>query len=429
VKISQKNKNSFIPKLRFHKASGRAYVVLNGTSFFVGANGSPEAEQNYNRVIAEWLSNGRQSSAANQITIDQVIARFWVYAEGYYRSPDGQPTSELDSLRYALRPLMQLYGNTPACDFGPRCLRAVQQNMVKIGWCRNNVNRSLSRVKMVFKWAVSQELVPSSVYHALITVAGLRKGRSEAHETDPTKPVPQEHIDATKPHVSRHIWAIIQLQLLTASRPTEILTLRPCDIERSGRIWVYSPADHKTAHHGHNRKIYFGPKAQEILVPFLFRDPQAYCFAPTDAHAERLTKLHQNRKTPLSCGNVPGARRKDEPKWKTGDCYNVAAYRKAVTRAIELAFPAPDHLRQRDDETKKQWRKRLTKKEKAELKAWHKQFHWHPHQLRHNAATFLRKEFGIDTARIILGHRSAVITEVYAEMDQQKAMEAVVRVG
>ena len=27
------------------------------------------------------------------------------------------------------------------------------------------------------------------------------------------------------------------------------------------------------------------------------------------------------------------------------------------------------------------------------------------------------------------GHRSAVITEVYAELDQQKAMEAIVRVG
>ncbi|HBG27611.1 MAG: hypothetical protein A2Y10_15765 [Planctomycetes bacterium GWF2_41_51] len=44
----------------------------------------------------------------------------------------------------------------------------------------------------------------------------------------------------------------------------------------------------------------------------------------------------------------------------------------------------------------------------------------HPHQLRHNAATFLRKEFGLETARIILGHKLALITEVYAEMDQQR---------
>ncbi len=426
--VAEKSKNS-IPKLRLHKASGRAYVVLNGRSFFVGAYGSKEAEQNYNRVIAEWLSNGKQSSTANQITINEIIARFWVYAQGYYRNPDGSPTSEIESLRYAMRPLADLYGNAEASEFGPRCLRTVQRKMVDLGWCRNNVNRSLSRVKMLFKWAVSQELLPGSVYQALITVPGLRKGRSDARETEPKKPVPQEHIDAIRPYVNRQVWSIIQLQLLTGARPSEILKLRPCDIGTSEKIWMYALDEHKTAHHGHERKIYFGPKAQEVLKPFLLRKTKAYCFSPREAYAERLIRIHQNRKTPLSCGNVPGSNQKDEPKWEPGDCYDVAAYRLAITRAIERAFPAPEHLRQGDDETKKEWRKRLTKKEKAELKAWYKPYHWHPHQLRHNAATFLRKEFGIDTARIILGHRSAVITEVYAEMDQQKAMEAVVRVG
>jgi integrase len=32
--------------------------------------------------------------------------------------------------------------------------------------------------------------------------------------------------------------------------------------------------------------------------------------------------------------------------------------------------------------------------------------------IRHNAATHLRKEFGIEVARIILGHRSASVTEI-----------------
>jgi hypothetical protein len=161
-------------------------------------------------------------------------------------------------------------------------------------------------------------------------------------------------------------------------------------------------------------------------MPFLFRDPEAYCFSPIEANAERMAKLHAERVTPL---NKTGRFKKDNPKWKLGVCYDVAAYRLAITRAIERAFPAPEHLRQGSDETKIEWRKRLSKKEKAELKAWYKQYHWHPHQLRHNAATFLRKEFGLETARIILGHRSAAITEVYAELDQQKAMDAVVKVG
>jgi hypothetical protein len=38
-------------------------------------------------------------------------------------------------------------------------------------------------------------------------------------------------------------------------------------------------------------------------------------------------------------------------------------------------------------------------------------------------------EFQSKTTPIILGHRSAAITEAYAELDQQKAMEAIVRVG
>jgi hypothetical protein len=52
----------------------------------------------------------------------------------------------------------------------------------------------------------------------------------------------------------------------------------------------------------------------------------------------------------------------------------------------------------------------------------------HP-QLRYNAATELRKEFSIETARIILGHHSAAITEVYDERDEREAIKAIMKVG
>ena len=129
------------------------------------------------------------------ILINELLARFWIYAEQYYRDASGNQTSELGCIRISLRPFCALYGHIKAVEFGPRCLRAVQQKMVQIGWCRNNINRSLSRVKMLFKWGVSQELVPSSVYHAISTVPGLRKGRSDAREYVPVKPVPQEYIN------------------------------------------------------------------------------------------------------------------------------------------------------------------------------------------------------------------------------------------
>jgi integrase len=384
----------------------------------------------YHKTIAEWLANGKQpDTPPSGVTINEMFVRFWVHAEGYYRDANGEQTTEIGTLRVSLRPVCRLYGHTKAVEFGPRCLKTVRQEMVAMGWCRNNVNRSISRLKSVFKWAVAEEIIPGSVYQALMAVAGLKRGRGDARESDPVKPAPQEYVDAVEPYVSRQIWAVIQLQLLTAARPSEILTMRPCEIDRTAPIWVYSPAEHKTAHHGHQRKIYIGPRGQEILRPFLFRSENSYCFSPAEAEAQRLTIRHQKRTINPAWGNVPGSNRKENPIRVNGDVYPAATYRHAITRAIERAFPAPEHLCQRDGETKQQWRNRLSAKEKAELKAWHKQYHWHPHQLRHNAATFLRKEFGLETARIILGHRSAAITEVYAETDQQKAIEAVVRVG
>lgn len=38
-----------------------------------------------------------------------------------------------------------------------------------------------------------------------------------------------------------------------------------------------------------------------------------------------------------------------------------------------------------------------------EYATWKPEQHWYRHQLRHNAATFLRKEFGLETARVTLG--------------------------
>jgi site-specific recombinase XerD len=49
--------------------------------------------------------------------------------------------------------------------------------------------------------------------------------------------------------------------------------------------------------------------------------------------------------------------------------------------------------------------------------------------LRHNAATNLRKEFGVELARIILGHATAFTTEIYAEADRMQAMEVIGKVG
>lgn len=423
-------KKSRVHSLRLHKASGRAYVVLSGKAVYCGRYGDPEAQAQYHQVIAEWLAAGQQLPAdPATITVKELLARFWTYAEQYYRTVTDGRVKELEQFRLALRPLKGLYANTPATDFGPRALKTVQQRMIEIGWCRPYVNKQVNRIRHIFRWAVSDEMIPGSVLHALQAVSGLQRGRSDAPEPAAVKPVAIENVNAIQPFTSRQVWAMVQLQLYTAARAGEIVQMRPCDIDRSKSIWVYKPEHHKTAHHGFEKKIWIGPRGQQVLSPFLLPDGQAYCFSPAEAEVERRRRLSEERTTPISCGNVPGSNRKDDPQWSAGDRYTTCAYRRAIARACDQAFPPPEPLAKLEDETDAQWHKRLTKEQKAELAAWRATRRWHPHQLRHNAATELRKEFGIEAARIILGHHSAAVTEIYAEKDEQEAIQAMMKVG
>ena len=119
----------------------------------------------------------------------------------------------------------------------------------------------------MFKWAVAEEKVAPEVHLALKAVEGVRRG--QARETEPVKPVADALVDAIKPHVSRQIWAMIELQRLTGARPGEICMMRTCDLVTAGKVWEYRPASHKTAHYGKGRVIFIGPQAQEVLRPWL----------------------------------------------------------------------------------------------------------------------------------------------------------------
>ena len=406
------------------------FVVLSGRAIYCGRPDDPDTQQRYHQAIAEWMAAGKLPAPdPASITIKELIARFWHYAEGYYRTLTDGRNKELEQFRLALRPLKELYASTPAVEFGPRSLKALQQEMVKMGWCRPYINKQVNRIRHAFRWAVSDELIPSGVLHSLQSVPGLKRGRSEAYEPEKVTPVPMELVDAIKPFVSRQVWAMIQLQLFTAARACEVIQMRPCDIDRTKKIWVYKPEHHKTEHHGFEKKIWIGPRGQQELTPFLLRNPETYCFPPAEAERERRQRLSEQRTTPPAYGNAPGTNRKDEPERIAGERYTTDTYRRAIARACDQAFAPPEPLARQTDETMADWKKRLTPEQKAELKAWQKAHRWHPHQLRHNAATYLRREFGLEAARIILGHQSAAITEIYAEKDEKEAIEAIMKVG
>ncbi len=258
---------------------------------------------------------------------------------------------------------------------------------------RKYINRQVVRLRSIFAWGVDQGMVPAETLVPLGAVAGLRYG--DVRETEPVRPVPAAYIRAVRPHVSGQVWAMIDLQRLTGMRPGEVVAMRGSDLDINNKVWAYTPAHHKTAHHGHDRIVYLGPRAQMIVKPFLRRELTTHLFSPADAEADRREELHRRRRTPLSCGNRPGSNRKDSPGWP-GDHYTVNTYRQAIARACEAA--GVDR--------------------------------WSPGQLRHNAGTRLRREYGLELAQTILGHRiGSAITELYAEVSVKRAIDVVRRIG
>ena len=111
--------------------------------------------------------------------------------------------------------------------------------------------------------------------------------------------------------------------------------MRPCDVDRSGDVWVYRPQSHKTAHHGHSRAVMIGPKAQAVLLRYLARDAEANCFRPCDSEAKRRAAAHAARKTPTSCGNIPGSNRKRKPCKGPGES-DVTANNSGISPTLRL---------------------------------------------------------------------------------------------
>src|SRR5687768_993951 len=214
-----------IPKYRHNRTTDRAVVTLNGVDHWLGKYDSQESREKYDRLIHEWLGNGRavpRQSAVPDVLIVELIARFWEHAQAFYRNPDGSPAGEADNYRQALRPLKALYSMTKAREFGPRCLRAVQQKMIEMGWCRTFINRQCGRLKHVFQWAASQEIIPAAVHQSLLTVKGLRKGKSEAEESEKVRPVDEAHVETAKQFLPPTVKAMVDLQLITGMRSTEV---------------------------------------------------------------------------------------------------------------------------------------------------------------------------------------------------------------
>jgi integrase len=359
------------PSYRLHKATGQAVITLDGQDHYLGNYGTDASREAYDRTVVSWRSgNLAQRAKGTVLSVAALVARFLANAkaEGRYIK-NGKPTSEINCLRVALRPLVKLYGTMPVGDFTVKNLKLVRVALCERRppaadgepWrrhhsglrCRESVNLDVHRIRRVFRWAEEEELVPEGRWHSLRSLRPLGAGSAMVRESDGVKPVPLRSLAMFLRHCKPREAVLVRFQWLTGARPGEAVQLRMRDIDRSGSVWIYTPMSHKTEHRGKTRTILIGPRAQRVLAPHIQLDPDAWLFSGHVGHLRENSYSTIVRKVCIDNGIAP----------------------------------------------------------------------WAPNQIRHNTLTNARRSHGIDTASVVAGHSNVATTEIYAEQDVRKAME------
>jgi integrase len=379
------NRNPKLSKLRKY-----AVAYFKGKIHYFGLHGTAEALTAYNRFCAELQANPTFSppSEEKRVTVRELAVAFLDHANA-----NTDPTTYSFYRIIVLDFLDKLYGDdTPVEEFTPRCLKLVREEMVRSQrFCRNIVNRSIKGIISIFAWGVENELVLETTWRALKAVKPLQEGSPGTFDHDERESVPDDVILRTLPFMPPTLRAMVQLQRLLGMRPNEIFKMRVGDIDRTrgNGLWYYVPGSYKTSRFVGKIVFPLGKPEQELITPYLVgKASDAAVFSPRTAMAERNAVRSANRKTKLSPSHIAKAKKRAEKPSPYAEFYNRDSYRRAIAFAI--------------------------KKGNRQLPDDQKIPHWFPYQVRHQAATAIEEEHGLDAAQSQLGHKTANQTKRYS---------------
>ncbi len=227
-----------LPGYLLHKATGQAFVLIDRKMVWLGKHGTDESHLRYDEEISDLLAK-RSALTARRLTISELLAAFWGHAKKRYGRAGKGPYGAAVNWRPIIRLLREHHGADEPRDFGPLALRELIDKMPAFGWNRRYLNDQVSRIKQIFKWGVSRELIEHVVYDRLLTVDNVRRGEMDGlAEAVEIEPIDCAVVDATIPYLAPTVAAMVQIQLLTACRPGELLIMRSSDIDRTGQIWL-----------------------------------------------------------------------------------------------------------------------------------------------------------------------------------------------
>ncbi|XZE56300.1 hypothetical protein SH139x_002402 [Planctomycetaceae bacterium SH139] len=223
-------------------------------------------------MLAEYNSNGKRAPeqpthlAEVKIRIRDITADFRKRVLPRYEFNNAQHNRFTNLCKL----LDERHGDESPEEFGPLKLESLRDHFVESGNSRKYANNQARNVVRIIKHGVSRELVSAQRIVALETLEPLRPG--EARETVKPSNVDAATVNATLPHLTPVLQAMVKLQLATAMRPSELFRMTPAMIDRSGEVWMYRPDAHKTAHRGKQKAVPILADALEALQPYLFGD-------------------------------------------------------------------------------------------------------------------------------------------------------------
>lgn len=382
---------------RLHKASGQAVVYFRGKTIYLGKYGSPEAAAalaHYNAQLV--LADGDTSRMMDaSVTVAQVVAAYLDNLETRGRSRD-----HIRECERACETMVSMFGALRASDFRARHMAMVREAMLaesakreqdRTGGAnarklsRQTINSRFYKARTAFKVAASIGLIDEEVVMRLKVAEGVDRGDKRVRRTAPKARITRDQVDTTIARMPTVVADIVRLQLHTGARPTEVLSMRKVEIDRTGPVWVYSPKRHKSAHLEIDRHIFIGEEGQRILQPYLLLSMKlAEPLFTQGLIADRSKQWYREQATTPRKHEVSAA---GDPRIKYPErAWTVEKYRAAVNRACARAGVE----------------------------------RWNPHQLRHLRIDEWARTLGIDAARMMAGHTSNSMTEHYT--DQMGAM-------
>ena len=357
-----------VPIVKFGK-NGDFFVNFSGKKFYLGRD-EKEARKNYIQFLrtldeAETSGPAAQNGKRKHVQVQELIL-------DCLRKYGSHP--KYQKIKRVMQALRKCYGKAEADEFGRVKFQAVRKSLVKEQLAGSYVNELMRFVIWCFELGVENEKIPEGIPAALRAVRLLKRG--EAKVNPPRMNAKDEDVLKALPFFSKTIRDMVVIQRLSGMRPSELFQLRPCDIEKDGEVWIYTPQKAKSDRFGKKRFVGLGKVEQKILAERIrkVRNDEPV-FQPIHAVMERYGK----RK--LDGQSVRQLRK----------MYTKDSYRRAVKRGLERA-------------------------ERHGVKIQH----WTPYQLRHSAATELSIQLGREAAGVMLGHASTDVTAGYDHSDREK---------